>query len=79
MPIWPQYMRVKGQNLLEKYDKFKINREMTLHTANLDTDVNETKTYPYKYELYIIGNHKYDVKILESNVNKLFIINKNNK
>ena len=79
MPIWPAYMRVKGQNLLEKYDKFKINREMILHTANLDTDVNETRTYHYKYELYIIGNHKYDIKTLETNVNKLFIINKNNK
>lgn len=76
MPIWPPYMRVKGQNLLDKYDKFKINREMTLHTANLDTDINETKTYYYKYELYIIGTHKYDIKILEANVNKQFIINK---
>jgi len=76
MPIWPLYMRVKGQNLLEKYDKFKINREMTLHTANLDTDINETKTYYYKYELYIIGTHKYDIKTLEANVNKQFIINK---
>lgn len=76
MPIWPLYMRVKGQNLLDKYDKFKINREMTLHTANLDTDVNETKTYYYKYELYIIGSHKYDIKTLEANVNKQFVISK---
>ena len=45
MPIWPTYMRVKGQNLIDKYDKFKINREMTLHTANLDADIKETKTY----------------------------------
>jgi len=76
MPIWPAYMRVKGQNLLDKYDKFKINREMTLHTANLDTDINETKTYYYKYELYIIGSHKFDIKTLESNVNKQFVISK---
>ena len=76
MPIWPPYMRVKGQNSLDKYDKFKINREMTLHTANLDTYVNETKTYYYKYELYIIGSHKYDIKTLEANVNKQFVISK---
>ena len=76
MPIWPLYMKVKGQNSLDKYDKFKINREMTLHTANLDTDVNETKTYYYKYELYIIGSHKFDVNTLEANVNKQFVISK---
>ena len=74
LPIWPDYMKTKGQKLIKNYDKIKINKEMILHTANLDIDVNITKKYNYKYELYIIGKHKFNIKLLEDNINKSFVI-----
>lgn len=74
LPIWPDYMKTEGQKLIKNYDKIKINKEMILHTANLDVDVNITKKYNYKYELYIIGKHKFNIKLLQDNINKSFII-----
>jgi hypothetical protein len=67
-------MKTEGQKLIKNYDKIKINKEIILHTANLDVDVNVTKKYYYKYELYIIGKHKFNIKSLENNINKSFVI-----
>jgi hypothetical protein len=75
LPIWPNYMKIKRQKLIKNYNKIKINKEMILHAANLDVDINVTKKYYYKYELYIIGKHKFNIKLLEDNINKSFIIN----
>jgi hypothetical protein len=55
-------------------NKLKINEELILQSANLDADVNVTKKYYYKYELYIIGKHKFNIKSLEDNINKSFVI-----
>ena len=74
LPIWADYMKTEGQKLIKNYDKIKINKEMILHTANLDVDVNITKKYNYKYELYIIGKHKFNIKLLQDNINKSFFI-----
>ena len=74
LPLWSDYMKTEGQKLIKNYDKIKINKEMILHAANLDIDVNTTKKYNYKYELYIIGKHKFNIKSLEYNINKSFVI-----
>jgi hypothetical protein len=74
LPLWPDYMKTEGQKLIKKYNKIKINKEMILHTANLDIDVNITKKYNYKYELYIMGKHNFNIKSLEDNINKSFVI-----